>query len=229
MTGSERPLGVNVPGPAHGNADQSPRPTPPPPTNDPQPPLITITPDPTPSNELNIMKDFIEHTEKSNARIQKLNKLKVQRRLNQTTHNTDPVSNDEPEDPLPIISSYMHSEMPPRAPPNSNDFLSPGTPIPDPVLSADGPSSVTLRKRPEQVSSALVTHSSSSTNSVDWLTLIASSSSDPTNRLQLNVTSIPAGILQMAFNHMSMLTTDALAKIQKNENLNSRRYRLAMV
>ncbi|KAF8574356.1 hypothetical protein K439DRAFT_1624388 [Ramaria rubella] len=119
--------------------------------------------------------------------------------------------------------------MHPGVPPSSSS-----TPNPD-LLSSKSPGlfSVMLGKQ-----AASGTLSSPNTPPVDWQSLISNSNQSPIDyhtlppifsdsalrkELKLHVTSIPASILQMAFNKLyiplSMLTTSALNRIRNNENL----------
>ncbi|KAF8586172.1 hypothetical protein K439DRAFT_1557345 [Ramaria rubella] len=213
MASADRPRGASVPGPSGIVPDLSPRRSP---RHSSRPPTATVTH--VSDVELEILKDLIARTELNNVRIKKLNRLR--QILRDDPNHTDPVSDDDEEDPLPIVSSYMRTNVPPSSPPN-----------PDPLFShPQGLSSVALGKRPAS--------NAPGTTPVDWRSLMSHSNPTPidyhslppifsdsalTKELKLHVTSIPASILQMAFNKLYiplfMLTTSTLNRIRNNENL----------
>ncbi|KAF8585568.1 hypothetical protein K439DRAFT_1560998 [Ramaria rubella] len=246
MSGSVPPSGMTVAGPSRDDADQPP-PTDQSPTSDPLPQTRITASTYVFNSELEMMKTLIACTELSNSRVRKLNAIRVQRRLNRTTRNSHPVSDDEVEDPLPVVSSYMRPEHPPPpptitiTPPNSStpiSTISPSTPFPLPL------SHNALGKRPADHPGIPVNSSpdTTTTNAAPkWSSLMSTPQNDTTpanfqtlppsisfeestsNELELDVMSIPSTILQMAhlrlFIPLSMLTTAILNKICNNDNL----------
>ena len=83
--------------------------------------------------DLELFKDMVERTECANVRIRKLNLLQSQRRLE--SQGPADISDDELEESLPTISSFMHpSTQPSTSPPTPGSadaphdaFLAPGS------------------------------------------------------------------------------------------------------
>ena len=112
MTGSPSlPLGISGKDPLPSRSDG--------------PPLSPLRPQPanaaTPARAdpyLELFKDMVERTERANVRIRKLNLLRSQRRL--VSQSPADISDDEPEEPLPTVSSFVH---PPTQPCTSSPIL----------------------------------------------------------------------------------------------------------